>query len=915
MLMFNARSIRNKLPEFRALVSSVELDIICITETWINTERVDFVGEFHLPGYTMVKKDRVSRAGGGVMLYVRSHLNALPAPVDSPFEITGVSIRETNTSLKVYVVYRPPQQPRAFDERLYDTLSALVSEDPTVICGDFNCAVDWDHGGFEGERGRIVDFANDNFLTQMVHQPTRGQNILDLIFASDEDLVHQVEVDECLGRGDHRMVFSSIIFQTHPELAEVRMKLNLRRADFGKLRRKLRELPPETPGTADAMWSGFRTRFMAVQSECIPVRRVGGSTKENPKWFSQEIGRAIRRRKQLNALSRREPNPETTRELVNQRRLVKRLVRRAKLAEERRVALACKTNPKEFYQHVSSRKGIRANIGPLKKADGTETVSNVEVANEFNAYFARVFTVEDDFLPDPVVRYEGEDTLTEVHCTAHEIAAKLKVLKVDKAPGPDGYLPRVLKAVADEVSTHFELIFNKSLESGEAPRDLKEANVTAIHKTGSTDRVDCYRPISLTSVPGKVLESVIKERVVEHLEGHDLLRNSQHGFRSGRSCITNLLSFFHHMFACYDQSRAIDVVYLDFKKAFDKVPHRRLLVKVRALGIGGPVAQWIESWLSGRSQRVVANGVASDWVPVTSGVPQGSVLGPLLFLIYINDLDENLLSRIAKFADDTKLGANAADEAAVRNLQHDLASISDWSNVWQMPFNTDKCHVLHVGRANPKSNYVLCGEAITERSVEKDLGVLVTNDLKFSKQCLAAESKAQKILGYVRRQFRYRNKQSVLALFNALVRPILEYGVQFWSPNLRRDVVRLEKVQARATKLIPEVRHMGYERRLEELNLFTLEQRRLRGQLIEAFKIIRGFSNVPITDFFTLSENPTRNHGWKVVVPRFQTTPFRELMTVKLCQTWNNLPVNVVNSDTVDTFKRRLDRILRGLVP
>ena len=300
------------------------------------------------------------------------------------------------------MVYRPPpppQQNQAFDEQLYGTLSTLVREDPIVICGDFNCAVDWDHGGFEGERGRIVDFANDSFLTQMVHQPTRGDNVLDLIFASDDDLVHQVEVDECLGRGDHRMVFSSIRVRTHPVAAEIRPMLNLRRADFEKFRRLLRELPLETPGTVDRMWTGFRTRFMAVQSECIPVKRVGGTAKENPKWFSREIGRAIRRRKELNALVKRQPTPPLMQELVTQRRIVKRLVRRAKVAEERRVALACKTNPKEFYQYVSSRKGIRANLGPLEKADGSVTTCSVEVANEFNSYFSRVFTVEDALTP------------------------------------------------------------------------------------------------------------------------------------------------------------------------------------------------------------------------------------------------------------------------------------------------------------------------------------------------------------------------------------------------------------------------------------------------------------------------------------------------------------------------------------
>ena len=301
----------------------------------------------------------------------------------------------------------------------------------------------------------------------------------------------------------------------------------------------------------------------------------------------------------------------------------------------------------------------------------------------------------------------------------------------------------------------------------------------SIHKKGPLQQKGNFRPISLTSVVGKVLESIIKDRRVDHLDVHQLLNTSQHGFRRGRSCITNLLNFYNYVFCECDRSSAVDVVFLNFQKAFDKVPHRRLMKKVRALGIVDNVATWIESWLSGRRQRVIVNGLTSEWTAVTSSVPQGSVLGPLLFLIYINDLDNGLISRVSKFADDTKLGTNAADPEAVRNLQRDLAAISEWSNVWQMPFNLDKCHVLHAGTANQEENYSLLGSALSSVDKERDLEVVITADLKSSAQCIAAEQMGQKILGFIKRVFCYRNKQTVLALYKALVRPLLEYGAQF----------------------------------------------------------------------------------------------------------------------------------------
>ena len=290
----------------------------------------------------------------------------------------------------------------------------------------------------------------------------------------------------------------------------------------------------------------------------------------------------------------------------------------------------------------------------------------------------------------PVLKYEGDRPLENIDITIDKVQKKIKQMNKNKSPGPDGFLPRVIKEVEEEIAPHFHRIFRESLAQGQAVLDWKLANVTPIFKKGAKDNPSNYRPISLTSVVGKMLESIIADEIVEFLETNNLLLNSQHGFRHKRSCVTNLLEFFHKMFGIYDESKAIDILYLDFQKAFDKVPHRRLMSKVRALGIRGKVADWIENWLSNRKQRVVINGKASEWVDVTSGVPQGSVLGPLLFIIYINDIDIGLVSKVAKFADDCKLGIDAVDENAIRQLREDLKKLGEWSETWQMPFNIAK---------------------------------------------------------------------------------------------------------------------------------------------------------------------------------------------------------------------------------
>ena len=921
------------MDEFRALIATFQVDIIAITETWLNTGERDFEGEYSLPGYTMFHKDRHLRVGGGVLLYVRRHLTPVQIPCATPLEIVGVELRGCGTALQVIVVYRPPHQNAESDLALYETITRLIREKPSLIVGDFNCAVDWDQLTAVGDDdepedqhdplvrailsltpqgSRLVDFMYDNFLVQTVLEPTRGHNILDLIFTTNEEFISEVEIGDCLASSDHRVVSCKVQIGSNPEELLYRERLNLRRADYARFRRELRGLRPHAEGSVEDQWTGFKTSFMAIQSACIPTKVLGGRTDVKPSWFHRGISCAIKERKRRYNVHKRNPSRATMRLYAQQKRKVKRLVRRAKVAEEHRVALACRRNPKEFYGYVNRHKP-RTPLGPVVSDAGHLVTSNPDIAREFNSYFSSVFTVEDGNIPAPVISYDGEDALRQVRCTELEVVAKIRALDPNKAAGPDGYLPKVVKAVADEVGVHLCQIFNRSLETGEVPLDMRSANVSPIHKKGPlTDRGN-FRPISLTSVPGKLLESLVKDKIVEHLDRHNLLGGSQHGFRSGRSTVTNLLEFYHHMFVTLDRSRAVDILYLDFRKAFDKVPHRRLLSKVRALGIVDEVATWVENWLVDRRQRVVVNGVPSGWTAVTSGVPQGSVLGPLLFLIYINDLDEGIISRVSKFADDTKLGIDAADPALVECLRLDLVRIGEWSEKWQMPFNTDKCHIMHVGSRNFNEGYSLLGRPVKVVPQEVDLGVIVTEEFRFSAQCIRAERKAQKILGYVKRVFHYRNKTTVLTLYNSMVRPLLEYAAQFWSPNMQADIKRLERVQERATKLVPSIRFKGYQRRLRDLKLFTLEQRRLRGQLIETFKYLRGFNSADAGELFTLSNNPTRNHGYKVVPPRFNTVRLRDFPTVRICNVWNALPERVVTANSVETFKRRIDRLLPNL--
>uniref|UniRef100_A0A7M4FEY8 Reverse transcriptase domain-containing protein n=1 Tax=Crocodylus porosus TaxID=8502 RepID=A0A7M4FEY8_CROPO len=315
-----------------------------------------------------------------------------------------------------------------------------------------------------------------------------------------------------------------------------------------------------------------------------------------------------------------------------------------------------------------------------------------------------------------------------------------------KSAGPDGLHPRVLRELASIIAQPLARIFESSWRSGEVPDDWKRANVVPIFKKGRKADLANYRPISLTSILGKVLEKIIKEAILNRLAEGNILRDTQHVFVAGRSYLTNLISFYDHVTYHLDKGEEIDIIHLNFKKAFNLVSHDHLLVKLANCGLDITTIRWLGSWLRGRTQRVVVDGSQSSWCAVTSGIPQGSVLRPILFNIYINDVDIGVKSGLAKFADDTKLWGKVSTPENRRVIQADLDRLMNWADENLMVFNTEKCKVLHLGRKNLHHAYRLGSATLVSTTDERDLGVTVDHKMNMSLQCDAAASKASKML-------------------------------------------------------------------------------------------------------------------------------------------------------------------------
>ena len=567
-----------------------------------------------------------------------------------------------------------------------------------------------------------------------------------------------------------------------------------------------------------------------------------------------------------------------------------------------------KTNPKVLYRYIKQKQKVKDTIGPLERDDGTLVDSGVDLANDLNKFFESTFVHEDisdvpDF-PDRV-----HDNICEIQVTKKCVVDKLLNLNVNKTPGPDDMHPYLLKQCADSLSSPLQYLFNQSL----TPTDWKQANVTPIFKKGSKSKACNYRPISLTSQVVKILESIIRDTLYGFLENHQVFSPHQHGFVKGKSCLSNLLESLDLWTEALDNNLGVDIIYLDYRKAFDTVPHQRLVKKLNGYGIRGNILAWLSNFLNHRYQRVVVNGTASQWVCVKSGVPQGSVLGPLLFTLYVNDIPDIIQCNIKLFADDTKIFSIIKNKSDQDKLQCDLSSLCDWCVKWLLSFNIDKCKLLQLGKSLPAVYTLLDQEShqylpITQVSEEKDLGVWFSSNLKPSLQCQKNSARAMQALGLIRRSFKYLTKESLTTLYKVYVRPHLEYCVQSWSPYFAKDIDMLERVQHRATKLVESIASLPYETRLKELNLPSLYCRRERGDLIETFKILKKFITTTLYNRFSIcTSRRTRGHQYKLIKERFHTQCRQNYFTNRVVNIWNSLPQSIVSANTVNSFKCKLD--------
>lgn len=926
----NANSLMNKRNELQGKIDTKKPDLIGITEVWMKET-------YMLQGYhPAFRKDRPDgHQGGGVMLFVRDHLQ-----VTECTELNSQPLSEavwcyinmsSSRRILVGICYRSPSCTSDDNHNMLEMLRSTQSirADGLLLMGDFNFAsINWDSGivndSESSEAVKFFEAMQDLFLYQHVKFPTRfrdGQipSCLDLIFTDQEYVIDDIVGGEPLGKSDHititwNYMFDEGLVDTKKQTARP-YQYNYKKGEYTAMNHALTTIDwagLETMSVEEA-WKYIKEVINKFIRIYIPV--VGTKKKHHTApWWSNELTNAVKRKYQAWQRYARTQSPNDYSLYTHQRNRTTAAIRKARNSFESQIIGNLKKEPKKLYQYIRSQQRAKVTVGPLLTG-GRMTINDEETAEVLHSFFQSVFVQEDTrTVPDFPDHVEDDAALTDIEITHEDVLKELRSLKMDKAAGPDGIPNHVLNMCADQLARPLLTLFRKTLAEGTLPSDWRQAKVTPIFKKGSRRNPSNFRPISLTSQSCKVMERIIQRHLLQHIERENLLTPHQHGFTHGRSCQSNLLEAFEDWTRIIDEGQNLDIIYLDYRKAFDTVPHIRLLKKLQGYGVRAKVLKWIREFLTNRQQQVVVGGSTSSWGSVASGVPQGSVLGPTLFTLYVNELPSMVTSTMKLFADDTKLYRMIQDPGDSQAIQEDLKLLSDWSDKWLLRFNLEKCTVMHCGHSNQNTTYFMRQggdqlHPLAETKEERDLGVHVASSLKPTTHCLRAANKAMSALKLTRMTFDQFTKTNFNRLYTTYIRPHLDFCAQAVGPYMQQDFDALEKVQRRATKLVKGMKHLPYHERLKRLKLCSMKERVNRGDLIETYKILTGKVRLDPDKFFKRAEDlRTRGHHLKLQKRRSAHQARLNFFSNRVVTSWNSLPEEVVSATTTNGFKNRLDR-------
>ncbi len=911
----NIRSLVSKRLELVYLINSLSvLPIFVFTETWLNSAN-DVIFLCNL-GYNVYRVDREWSGGGGCAICVPQHFHVLHNPernCSSPFmEAMYLDLVLPNGKTRLVNVYRPPGAVQGMPEALVTYVERSMQENiPTIVFGDFNYPnINWEaciaNSRFMGQDIFVEQMVLLG-LTQQISDPTHIHgNILDLVFTSEPNLLQNISVEPPIPGCDHHLITSLLCVQ--PESATIIQNFQFAKGNYEALDAALVQVDWSLAFLGvfdvDELWDIFLKILFSFVERFVPKCTFPSSYHKKywPKW----VQKVHRKQKVLYKEYKRSRDNDVLRRYQEAARVARQSKRNFVAQKESK--LAENQNFNSFFRYVRSKLSYKSRVPCLTDETGELLLSKDVKAASFNRYFTSVFTIDDGN------RLNFPSRLNEKIPHYVDLSPEIVFKYLLKTPpklslGPDG-LPSILfKKLAVSLAEPLSYIYNYSYILGKIPRQWATANVTPIFKQkGSSSLVSNYRPISLTCVACKVMESILRDNIFSFLSENNLISIHQHGFIPGKSTVTQLIECLNSWHNSLDEGKVVDVIYLDFRKAFDTVSHQKLLEKLPSYGISGAMLRWVEAFVTNRQQRVAVDGAYSNWAAVPSGVPQGSALGPLLFLIYINDItDLDLTGAIKLFADDGKLFYASSRPYNLAPLANDLDKVVGWAEKNQLQLAPAKSYVLHLGNKNPHHQYVSGDIALQSVSNMKDLGVHITSDLKSNFHCQKIFTSANQISSLILKTFENKSPNFLFKLFQVYVRPKLEYASPVWSPWLQNDINLVEKIQRKFTKSIPSLSELSYDERLDRLSAHSLKTRRQILDLIFLYKILNNLTELDPNELFVQdTEGITRGHSCKLHVKRVNREPYKNFFVNRVVPLWNQLPEAIVASSSLSIFRSKI---------
>ena len=946
---------KRKIDFLKEYTKENKIIIMNITETWLNDSIKD---DAEIEGYKLFRSDRKEKKHGGTAIYLNEKLEANLLSEISHEKCEMIAIKIPDIQTVNIVIYRPPktklQEFEHILNKIKEIFNNLEKPDPTIILsGDMNfpfikwkrmsnnnCA--WEYKANANATAddklqfeKLMDICNNQCLLQIIEEPTREENTLDLIYTNETSLATMIEVNKTK-LSDHNLIEISTNYKINqqPQNDEMIKDANnvLRSLNFHSKSIKWKEVNEcmrainwEANFENTDTIKGTQELEEIITKICIEKipKRMQQQKSRIPKQRKKLLNRIKMLKREKHKAHSKEKKTFFEMKILETEEKVLENRRKEKLQSEEKAIDCMKENPRMLYSYINKQRNRQKEIGPFKIGD-VYIYDGKEICNSLKVQYVSQFSPNINRRNEHLFDNPNQDDLTEIKVGVENIEDAIDELDENSSAGPDGLPAIFLKKTKDTISKPLAILLRKSLNEGKIPDIFKLAFVTPIHKGGTKQKPEQYRPVSLTSHIMKVFERVIKKSLMSHLIENQKFNKGQHGFVPGRSTQTQLLAHYNDIYEALMEGKRVDTVFLDFAKAFDKVDHKILLEKVRNHKISGKLGKWIEEFLKDRKFRVVANGCMSDEEDVVSGVPQGTVLAAILFVIMISDIDENIKSCIVRsFADDTRVNKKISSDEDKNRMQEDLESIYKWANDNLMKFNDKKFEQMTHGTLDNVTieHYKSpSGDEIQIKETAKDLGVFASNDLMFKEHIDKIVTSSRMVMGMLFRTFSTRDKVPMIKMFNTYIKSKLEYCCIVWSPVQQAYINELEKIQKTFTSKINGMEELDYHERLIKLDMYSLERRRDRYFIIYGWQQIEGLKENVLdlkTSWIGMSRRiiskriPYQVEGRRL--RRADTTKVFNCPARKVGRLFNSIPASIRNLTgvTTDTFKNHLDLWLK----